>query len=242
MTNKKGDFFEALGQMESGGNYEIVNDKGYLGKYQMGEPAMVDAGYYKKPSRKWNNDWSGTFTGKDNVYSKEDFLKNPQAQENAQRIFKKQQWKSLRSSGIDKYINKENGGVKMTPSGLLGGTHLGGPGGVFLYINSEGKNNAKDDYGTTVGKYIERFNGYDVSDITGIPNDYNLEDYVVKPKNTTIQEPTTQVVPISNPIDKKSTNDKENMLSFLKENYPDLTKIEDTETLKKIIGFYQRNQ
>ena len=169
------DYYKALGQMESGGNYEIVNDKGYLGKYQMGEMAMVDAGFYKKPSRKWNNDWSGTFTGKDNVYSKEDFLKNPQAQENAQRIFKKRQWGYLMNEGIEEYINKDIKGHRMTPSGLLAGAHLCGQEKLMDYVRSDGVDNAKDGNGVTVESYIRKFNGYDVSDITGIPNDSNME-------------------------------------------------------------------
>ena len=86
MTKTLNDFYNDLGARESGGNYSSVNKYGYVGKYQMGETAMVDAGYYKKPSGKYNNDWSGQFTGKDGVYSVQDFLKNKQAQENAQKI------------------------------------------------------------------------------------------------------------------------------------------------------------
>ena len=82
-------FLNDLGIRESGGNYRAFNRYGYAGKYQMGETALVDAGYYRKISRKYNNDWSGDFLGKDGVYSIQDFLMNPRAQENAQIIFKK---------------------------------------------------------------------------------------------------------------------------------------------------------
>ena len=88
MTKTLNDFYNDLGARESGGNYSSVNKYGYVGKYQMGEAAMIDAGYYKKPSGKYNNDWSGQFTGKDGVYSVQDFLKNKQAQENAQKPLK----------------------------------------------------------------------------------------------------------------------------------------------------------
>ena len=40
-------YLETLGKKESSGNYLAKNTRGYLGKYQMGEEAMVDAGYYK---------------------------------------------------------------------------------------------------------------------------------------------------------------------------------------------------
>ena len=82
-------FLNDLGARESGGNYKAFNKFGYAGKYQMGEAALIDAGYYRKNSRYYNNDWSGIFTGKDNVNSIKDFLNNAVAQENAQLIFKK---------------------------------------------------------------------------------------------------------------------------------------------------------
>ena len=83
------DFLTDLGARESGGNYRAFNRYGYVGKYQMGEMALIDCGYYKKPSGNYNNDWSGEFLGKDGVFSIQDFLNSPCAQENAQIIFKK---------------------------------------------------------------------------------------------------------------------------------------------------------
>lgn len=44
-------FLNDLGERESGGNYRAFNRYGYAGKYQMGEAALVDAGYYKKLSK-----------------------------------------------------------------------------------------------------------------------------------------------------------------------------------------------
>ena len=67
-------FLNDLGARESAGNYKAFNRYGYAGKYQMGEAALIDAGYYRKPSRRYNNDWSGEFLGKDGVKSIQDFL------------------------------------------------------------------------------------------------------------------------------------------------------------------------
>ncbi len=36
-TNSSMDYFEALGQKESSGRYNVVNRYGYAGKYQMGD-------------------------------------------------------------------------------------------------------------------------------------------------------------------------------------------------------------
>ena len=159
-------FLNDLGSRESGGNYKAFNKYGYAGKYQMGEPALIDAGYYRKPSRKYNNDWTGDFTGKDNVYSIQDFLNNAKAQENAQIIFKKKQWGYLKAVGADKYTGLFINGYIITPSGLLAGAHLKGAGAVIEYLKSDGKNNSKDAFGTSIESYIKQFADYDVSEIT----------------------------------------------------------------------------
>ena len=158
------DFLDALGKRESGGNYKAFNKYGFAGKYQMGEAALIDAGYYKKSGR-YNNDWTGTFTGRDNVYSIEDFLKNPKAQENAQIAFKRRQWLYLKAVGADKFLNKFINGYSITQSGLLAGAHLKGAGGVIEYLKSNGLKNPKDAFGTSVESYMKNFGGYDVSSI-----------------------------------------------------------------------------
>ena len=160
-------FLNDLGARESGGNYKAFNKYGYAGKYQMGEAALVDAGYYRKVSRKYNNDWSGEFTGKDGVNSIQDFLKNPRAQENAQIIFKKKQWGYLKSLGAHNYLGLIIINILITPSGLLAGAHLKGAGSVYQYLKTRGKSIGKDAFGTSVESYIKEFSNYDVSEIIG---------------------------------------------------------------------------
>ncbi|MBD5401413.1 hypothetical protein HDR58_01245 [bacterium] len=191
MTKNIDEFYNDLGVRESGGNYSSINKYGYLGKYQMGEAAMVDAGYYKKTSRIYNNDWTGQFTGKDGIYNVQDFLNNKQSQENAQKTFKQAQWNQLKAIGADKYIGKEINGVKITQSGLLAAAHLKGPGAVKEYLQSNGKNIPKDAFGTSVESYMKKFADYDVSSITGTPNpiNNNNNDLTNKP-NLTYNENT----------------------------------------------------
>ena len=160
-------FLNDLGARESGGNYKALNKYGYAGKYQMGEAALIDAGYYRKLSRKYNNDWTGEFTGQDNVKTLQDFLNNPKAQENAQIIFKKKQWGYLKAVGAHNYIGLIINRILITPSGLLAGAHLKGAGSVIEYLKSHGKNIKKDAFGTSIESYIEQFAGYDVREITG---------------------------------------------------------------------------
>ena len=160
-------FLNDLGARESGGNYKAFNRYGYAGKYQMGEAALVDAGYYQKPSRRYNNDWSGIFLGKDGVKSIQDFLNNPKAQENAQITFKKRQWGYLKAVGALNYLGLVINGTLITPSGLLAGAHLKGAGSVIQYLKSGGKCILKDGFGTNIESYIKQFANYDVSEITG---------------------------------------------------------------------------
>ena len=158
------DFLDALAKKESGGNYLAFNKYGYAGKYQMGEAALIDSGYYRK-NGKYNNDWTGTFLGKDNVYSITDFLNSPKAQENAQIAFKKRQWLYLKAVGATQYQGRIINGFKITASGLLAGAHLKGAGGVIEYLKSNGIKNSKDAFGTSIESYIKNFAGYDVSSI-----------------------------------------------------------------------------
>ena len=157
-------FLTDLGARESGGKYNILNKYGYAGKYQMGEAALVDAGYYRKESGKpYNNDWSGIFSGKDGVKSIQDFLNNSTAQENAQIIYKKKQWQYLKAVGAHKFLGKIINGYTITASGLLAGAHLKGAGSVIKYLKSNGQITEKDGFGTSVETYIKNFSGYDVS-------------------------------------------------------------------------------
>jgi len=169
-NNYKGnyeDFLRALGYRESSGRYNIENRLGYLGKYQMGEAALKDAGYYKGDRTPRVNDWIGEWTGKDGVWSKEDFLNNPTAQENAIKEYHKKVWKYIVALGLDKYIGKKIGGVLITESGLLGGAHLVGVMNLKRFLNSNGQIIPKDGNDVPITHYIDLLNGYDIIEITG---------------------------------------------------------------------------
>jgi hypothetical protein len=75
-NNNYQSFLETLAHSESSNNYDITNSHGYLGKYQMGEAALIDTGYYIRDKTPGRNDWSGHWTGKDGISSKQDFLDN----------------------------------------------------------------------------------------------------------------------------------------------------------------------
>lgn len=154
------DFFEALGQKESSGNYSAIQKKyGYLGKYQMGEAALIDCGYYKRDGKISNSFLDKFWTGKDGVKSKQDFLDNHQAQENAIREYMKVQWRYIIAANLDRFVGQSRKGILFTVSGLLAGAHLGGHGRLEVYL----KNNQlkPDGNGVFVTEYIQKFGGYE---------------------------------------------------------------------------------
>jgi len=147
-------FLNDLGARESSNDYKSVNQIGYLGKYQMGKLALIDAGYKDK---------DGNWTGKNGVKSKEDFLNSPEAQENSFDEYKRSQWRDIKRRKLDQYIGKEVGGIEITASGLLAGAHLRGvAGGVKKYLESDGKDDPTDANGTRVSEYLKKFKGYEV--------------------------------------------------------------------------------
>ncbi len=159
-------FYEMLGKRESGGRYDMVNSLGYLGKYQMGEAALIDAGFYVKDGTA-KNDWKGEWTGKDGVTSREGFLASPEAQEKAIRAYHRRVWGYIRNMGLDGYSGSTVQGIPITDSGMLAGAHLLGVGGLKQFLESKGMEDPADGYGTRISEYIRKFAGYDIGEIAG---------------------------------------------------------------------------
>lgn len=118
--SKYKNLYEALSAGEPSNNPQAENELGYIGLYQMGEAALIDNGYYSKPSKKYNNDW----TGKHAINSKEDFKNNPDVQNIAVREYQKQLWSQLQS-----HEGQTVDGVLLTKSGILAAAHLHGAAG-----------------------------------------------------------------------------------------------------------------
>jgi uncharacterized protein YkwD len=184
---RKGNFkkmLEALGAFESGlpsGNpnqYKVENSLGFMGKYQFGEPLLIDLGYYKANTFYGNgadkNYWRGTWTGKNGISSKEQFQNSPTVQELAIREAFKLNWERVNSAltakgqSIDSYLGKQktftdkgtSKTIKISLSGVLAGAHLRGPYGVAnLLLNNEVSH---DEYGTSILRYMEEYGGYNV--------------------------------------------------------------------------------
>ena len=138
-------FKEALGFKESRGNYHVVNDYGYMGKYQFSKNTLSMMG----------------------LKNADNFLYNTRQQEAAFLAYTSLNKWVLRTD-IKRTVGKIIGGVKITESGILAAAHLAGPGNVMKFLRSNGENGFADANGTSIRYYLKRFSGYDTSHI--VPN------------------------------------------------------------------------
>lgn len=135
-------FKEALGFKESRGNYFIVNEFGYLGKYQFGLTTLQALG----------------------ITDPTVFLKTPKLQEEAFYAFTARNKWILRHD-IKQFAGKTINGVKVTESGILAAAHLGGAGSVKKWLRSYGAQGFSDAFGSSIKHYMKRFSGFDTSKI-----------------------------------------------------------------------------
>lgn len=173
--------------------YHVHNTIGFMGKYQFGEPLLIDLGYYIPAASGFygsttTNEWKGTWTGKNGVHSKEDFMSAKQelaireAFEMNMGIIETRLGQADKT--IDDYLGQEftytHGGetytTTVTMSGIIASAHLQGPGGVAnLLLNGAVSH---DEYGTNILLYMDKFAGYDTpfgtsADDTLVGSDYS---------------------------------------------------------------------
>ena len=153
------DYASKIGDIESTDNYQCVNQYGYMGRYQMGNLALIEAGYMD-----FDDNWTEYAVSK-GVNNQDSFLNNPSAQDDAFKRFNKRQWGYIVNYGLDSYIGTEfNGtGVTITPSGLLTACHLVGVGEMNAAFNNG--TDPVDANGTYASRYMDILYGYDISEV-----------------------------------------------------------------------------
>lgn len=176
MTKTYQDYFDLLGFKESssipGGvqNYDTQNRFGFIGKYQFGEAALFDLGYYALDNSDRNlfrNDWMGNWSGKNGIASKQDYLQNGAVQEIIVRDWHDMLWGRIKFLGLDKYEGQVLNGNLITISGMLAASHLIGAGsqssdvaGLRGYLLSGAVFGPADGNGTTANEYMNLFQGF----------------------------------------------------------------------------------
>lgn len=132
-------FMDDIGYTESGGRYNIVNQYGYMGKYQFSPKTLRSIGI-KTTQRQ--------------------FLNNPKLQDEAMITLLKQNKKTLQQ-----YIEVYDGNIVknyvITESGILAAAHLAGSGNVQKYFKTG--RDFKDGNGTALTYYMIKFSGYQLN-------------------------------------------------------------------------------
>ena len=161
---------ERLRAKESTNRPGVVNQFGYSGFYQFGAPRLATLGLYQPGGdenlKNWSTTkksepgkWTGSFNipGHPEVKTLQDFLSSPAAQREAFDIHVKEIDSQISAQGMDKYIGKTVGGVKITRDGIVAMAHLGGFEGAKKAL--EGGPNAADANGSTVLSYAKLMEG-----------------------------------------------------------------------------------
>ena len=131
-------FLTDIGFRESGNRYDITNTFGYMGKYQFGKSTLRGLGF---------------------KVSKQEFLNNPQLQEEAMMALLLHNKQKLQKY-IDVFDGETINGMYISESGILAAAHLGGQGSVKRYFKN-GKV-FSDANGTKITSYMKQFSGYDI--------------------------------------------------------------------------------
>ena len=132
-------FLQDIGFRESTNDYKVVNQFGYLGKYQFGRKTLNAIGFKDISNR--------------------EFLANPSIQEEAMLVLLKRNKRTLRRE-IKKYVGKTINGVYITESGLLAAAHLAGAGNVRRFFRKGYE--FRDGNGTKMTSYMVKFANYDL--------------------------------------------------------------------------------
>lgn len=145
---------EYLVGLEGGGDYRAVNSHGALGAYQMLPDALQQTKYQDK---------NGNWTGKDGVWSNDDFLTKKTAQDNAFALNVEAVRDQLKSNGAWAHLGETlSDGTVLTEGSLIGAGWLGAA-NVGKYLNPESGFNRTDKNGASVGYRLRSFSRFDPS-------------------------------------------------------------------------------
>lgn len=147
------DYANRLGKRESGNNYaQPGNQFGFRGRWQMGGPALADAGYVRKGTTNSGLSNPSNWLGRDGLGSLEDFLANKNGgQDKAFAAYTAINYRNLKKAGII-----TDGMSEEEIAGWLAVTHLKGLGGAKQL--AAGSDNV-DGNGTTASSYFKMMKG-----------------------------------------------------------------------------------
>lgn len=138
-------FINMLGYKESRNNWMIVNSIGCLGEWQFSRSTLKQLGYGHITAK--------TFKNSPSIFPRQlqlEVLKN---------LIR---YNSNKLKEYECFIGTVINGTIITKAGLLAGAHLGGVGSVKVYLNSIGRVDRQDKYGTKISDYIREFSMFNL--------------------------------------------------------------------------------
>jgi hypothetical protein len=138
-------FINDLGLRESGNNWLSINSIGCFGEWQFDESTLKFLGYRRITLMKFKKD-------------PEIFPRELQLQVLKTLI----KVNLLILADYERFIGDSINGVVITKSGMIAASHLGGAGSLEKFLDSKGKINRKDIFGTSIFDYLKKFRCYEL--------------------------------------------------------------------------------
>jgi len=138
-------FINDLGHRESGNNWLCINTIGCFGEWQFAESTLRYLGFRKITLKKFRTDPS--------IFPRELQIGALKALIRVNLIYLKD---------YEHYIGRSIKGITVTKSGMIAASHLGGAGSLMQFLDSNGRINSKDLFGTSVSDYLKNFSSYDL--------------------------------------------------------------------------------
>ncbi|MBS7701179.1 MULTISPECIES: hypothetical protein [unclassified Chelatococcus] len=154
------DFINELGLFHSMNRYDAVNSSNQLGRFALTEAFLMEIGMVGNDGEPFNNDYSGGWTGKHGINSKEAFLNSPPTQDMVIHDFLGRQLNNLRD--LAHYDGQIINGYEISLSGLLGAVSSIESREVRRFMELGGEYNPKWPDTPRISESISRFNGYDL--------------------------------------------------------------------------------
>jgi len=149
------EFKEVLGSSESTNNPDTVNIIGAMGYWQFMPSTLKSLGYKGiTPYR---------FRRNPGIFPKEMQEEALDKKISTDLGILTKQWYRDSTTNInylEKYVGTKIMGVEITVAGIVAACHLGGAGGTMRFLDSKGKKNPDDIFGTSIYHYLKKFSGY----------------------------------------------------------------------------------
>lgn len=138
-------FVNDLGHRESGNNWLSVNRIGCFGEWQFAESTLKYLGFRHITLKK--------FKANPNIFPKELQLKALMTLIEVNQGY---------LEDYEHYIGHSIIGIEITRAGMIAASHLGGAGSLKKFLDSNGKINKKDIFGTSIHDYLYKFSNYEL--------------------------------------------------------------------------------